>query len=575
MGYLLIGCIYDNNNSAGYRILDDNTGRCLDIKNSELISEIKNGRIYIDNAELTAKNDLKGTNGSLDRYPKLDINGTLLSNTRLNPVIIIGKIDDNRYKVCNYLGEIRTMHKESLIEYAKIAGIANGKITNKNGSDIISSISGEYRTIKMETEIDSILSNYFNAIRPIYKPSDVSDDINWIQRNLSKNDIISANNDKFSIIAYLLNKYDESDCEKLFGKWEINTIKEFIEFNIPIPSILIELAIKNYLYNPLTTLKILANSKNDRLIGEILTDISNNSNSKMYLYSVITKHIKDANIAGVMDAIASIEMIKILWDVYTKIDNIMIDNSIDLDIEQVRRLMRTSTFSSDKDLCNCMLVISFAWAIFANLTAFEPMIGYIIENRVKIFRSLTEDRINRAMKYIIDYAISRHNAQGDKSKDIKCEPNIMDYDTKPEHYSTMDWLNYLISHNKYNESDTSIIIALDIKNRNLDEKRLTHNQKYRVNDAIRKLEDINYRRIHDQAIQRSEVEQNKTYSLAERSDIAKMVDKILNITDESQISKLTDGCSYIINICKTIKRTKKVSDKQINRILNAIDKLDK
>jgi len=69
--------------------------------------------------------------------------------------------------------------------------------------------------------------------------------------------------------------------------------------------------------------------------------------------------------------------------------------------------------------------------------------------------------------------------------------------SKPNEYTLEDWVKYLLRVNQglYDEKDTSIFITKDILKRRVNLDKLSWKQKYRVNDAVAKLEKIQFKRV--------------------------------------------------------------------------------
>lgn len=95
---------------------------------------------------------LAGTNGSIDRYPIVDITGRLVSN---NAVVIVGT-SGNKYLCSDYRGTVLLMTEKEVIAFAEMPGnnIANGKIVTKGTSKFVSAITGTYPEIKLPNTAD-------------------------------------------------------------------------------------------------------------------------------------------------------------------------------------------------------------------------------------------------------------------------------------------------------------------------------------------------------------------------------------------------------------------------------------
>lgn len=140
----------------GFRFTDTKTGHVQDVpliavraalsKNASSISGIGLNQAVVSGA-IKSKKDIDmftGTNGSLDRYPAL-VHGKLISN---NSIIILGKLKDGGYRVCNFEGKALNASQSQIVDFGKKVGIANGKIVdNGDGKAYISAIYGTFESM--------------------------------------------------------------------------------------------------------------------------------------------------------------------------------------------------------------------------------------------------------------------------------------------------------------------------------------------------------------------------------------------------------------------------------------------
>lgn len=145
----LIATIRDSKDDiVGFRILDSDSMQVVDQARDKVAHVLANGIAPIIGMEFR-DGEVKGTNGSLARYPKLNQKLKPLSNE----MVIIGQFygGDSGYLVANIMGKTTTGSKEDLIVKAKQIGIANGKIvTNNFGDDFLSAINGKYEELDGE-----------------------------------------------------------------------------------------------------------------------------------------------------------------------------------------------------------------------------------------------------------------------------------------------------------------------------------------------------------------------------------------------------------------------------------------
>ena len=139
----LIATIRDaKNDIAGFRILDLDNGQITDQDRNKVEYVLSNNIAPIIGMEYI-NGEIKGTNGSLARYPKLNTCKKPMSNE----IVILGQFNngDLGYLVANIKGQTIVGSKKDIVAKAKYIGIANGKIvTNNNGEDYLSAINGTY-----------------------------------------------------------------------------------------------------------------------------------------------------------------------------------------------------------------------------------------------------------------------------------------------------------------------------------------------------------------------------------------------------------------------------------------------
>lgn len=140
--YMIAG-IYKNNDRVGCRILDSDTEKTIDVLDNQIITVLKSGT-KITNLQLK-NNRLSGSNGDIKRYAKI-VNGSLQGNS---PVVILNQIGSQGYTVSDHQGKILKLSNIDIINYASKNGIANGKLSSRDGAQFISAISGYYDIIEI------------------------------------------------------------------------------------------------------------------------------------------------------------------------------------------------------------------------------------------------------------------------------------------------------------------------------------------------------------------------------------------------------------------------------------------
>lgn len=147
MPIYMISRVMQKNKLTGIGLLDDKSNRYKVVSLQSVIQALKSNRFPIENLMLD-RGELKGSNGSLARYPIVDVNGSLRDN---NSVIILNELTEREktigYTISDYKGTILKVKSQDLIKYIKTKGVANGKLVYRDGNEFISSITGEYKKI--------------------------------------------------------------------------------------------------------------------------------------------------------------------------------------------------------------------------------------------------------------------------------------------------------------------------------------------------------------------------------------------------------------------------------------------
>jgi hypothetical protein len=192
----------DGKNVLGYRLLDvDNKNQVRDYPANNVKQVLANPETsdIIKNAKLIDGN-ITGTNGQLSRYPKVNQYGKVVGNSSL---VVLNKIDNVGYTVCDFKGQVKKMKNSDVVEYAKTSGIANGKVVIQDNVEYISSISDTYEqisispsktgkqgrvniSINMSGDVKSIAEHTANDINTELQYNDVFSAMTPQQRNVLK-----------------------------------------------------------------------------------------------------------------------------------------------------------------------------------------------------------------------------------------------------------------------------------------------------------------------------------------------------------------------------------------------------
>lgn len=147
MSLHLQGVWMNQDRIVGFRFVDPNS-----IKNGEAAHfdlDFKNLQIAfsrgMDIKGLKVENGkLVGSNGSIDRYTKMDYKtGKLLQKTQL---VVLRKFGQSKYILCDGMGKVVKVSEKDMIDNIENGrfNIANGKLVNKDGNKYVCQISGQY-----------------------------------------------------------------------------------------------------------------------------------------------------------------------------------------------------------------------------------------------------------------------------------------------------------------------------------------------------------------------------------------------------------------------------------------------
>ena len=150
MNLLMIATIHRGRSIIGFRIFDtkDKDGKFMDVPLDNVKQVINSGAAEIVNLGVI-KGEVVGTNGVLERYPKITPTGRLIGN--MSPLVVINQLGDAGYTVVDYKGKVKKATTKDVVEYAKKHGISNGKVVAKDNIEFISSIVGSYDVEEIKT----------------------------------------------------------------------------------------------------------------------------------------------------------------------------------------------------------------------------------------------------------------------------------------------------------------------------------------------------------------------------------------------------------------------------------------
>lgn len=145
MGIFMIATIKKQNNLVGIRLFDSKSEKVMDVPLANAIKVISSGT-KVENVEVV-NGELKGTNGSIDRYCSV---GDEVKDA--GSITIVNRIEDIGFKIVDYKGEVKKVKATDLIKVCAAGKLklANGKILETtDGNKFISSISGNFEVEEM------------------------------------------------------------------------------------------------------------------------------------------------------------------------------------------------------------------------------------------------------------------------------------------------------------------------------------------------------------------------------------------------------------------------------------------
>lgn len=127
--------------TVGYRIYDCVAGRYTDVAENNATKFIKEHATKFLNVQVAENGKIKFTNGQESRYPTIDATSGQLVG--MNPLVVAKEFKDG-YRVLDAFGRAFDWPEDVVVQYARVQGIANGKLTTLGKRVHVSSIYGSY-----------------------------------------------------------------------------------------------------------------------------------------------------------------------------------------------------------------------------------------------------------------------------------------------------------------------------------------------------------------------------------------------------------------------------------------------
>lgn len=548
----------------GYRLLDTDSKDIMNVPINSLIQNLSNHRAKVDNVEVVNGN-LKGTNGSLDRYPKAIFNGSLIDPNK-KPLIILNRVGDSKYTVCDYAGAIKILNELDVKNYASKYGIANGKLVPNGNDAIISAISGTYPFIpepepksqpkpesfkpesiltdEQKLALDTYFKHYAIKNRDIY--------LSKVEECLRTNSLTS-NYSKYKNVIYILNLIDELDkLLNLLDRVLAESLFRFLELKLPILADM----------NSVIEHEFKSNTKD--WIGAMFSSYTG------IVYLLSTNKYSDKLVPIVNTLSDSNSSFRELDWLDRYMENL---NVVMLIVKELEEVMKRSNITYN-DLINNYDKSDYGIAIILSHMDYDNAItlrdlnlgAFPIEDMIG---SDILDRLGNLLAQIEPKTI-----QIDEPGQMQIDnpDQIQDLVSKPNNYTEFEWFRWLLDHNDVSNDNYCIKVTLDIMGRKLKYNKLTPRQKYQVDKAIKLCEEANNKRL---GINKSSSETNESYSLSEHPDIKDKVERIVAKADSVEMQEVLKESPNVIKICYTILRYGKASTKQLRHVDLAIDILDR
>lgn len=153
-------------------------------------------------------------------------------------------------------------------------------------------------------------------------------------------------------------------------------------------------------------------------------------------------------------------------------------------------------------------------------------------------------------------------------------------------YDSVELYRVLKTQSKNSYNETCVLIADDMLARDMIYKDMSSKQRYRLNEAIdlilqrefnRRKEGNNKdpeNKYRGNSEKKGENPENKTYLLKDHPDIRSKVNKLIEKANSVEMTCILEKEPNVLNICYSILRYNRASDKQLKHIDNAIRLLD-
>ena len=149
MLYMLARVVDGLGELVGFRLHDTNLNQTRDFNTDIIANAIISNKVHIENLDFK-NGKFIGTCGSLSRYATLRMSGELVGH---QSCIILKKIDDNTYRICNLYGQVSNISLSYLDSVVQKSGavVSNARIgTSKDGKKYLALLSGN-----MEEEVNN------------------------------------------------------------------------------------------------------------------------------------------------------------------------------------------------------------------------------------------------------------------------------------------------------------------------------------------------------------------------------------------------------------------------------------
>lgn len=150
--YMIARTVDSELNNTGFRVFNTDTREASNYNQDEIMNLLMDGE-EIQGIEISEQGEVLLNHNNYKRY------GMYLDNVGIigdSPVTIIGDFNSDLYSVVNGNGEVSSMSKGDLLEYAETEGVTNGYLSISNNIKNITPVYDEFTSLKVRTNKEKL-----------------------------------------------------------------------------------------------------------------------------------------------------------------------------------------------------------------------------------------------------------------------------------------------------------------------------------------------------------------------------------------------------------------------------------